>query len=102
MTRYEDTDSGMELEAELEELQARREDADAEMAAGAAYGNAAARAERRGACVHWSSVGYSGGLRSAQQEGLEIGQVRCTDKCGRVFASDDEWQAAMDRAVLGS
>jgi len=100
--RYEDgTDPWAEIEAEEDERRERQQAADAEMAGGAAYSAAAARAEQRGACVHWSSVGYSGGPRSAQQEGLQVGQVRCTDGCGRVFAGNDEWLAAMDAAVLG-
>lgn len=94
-------DPWAEIEAEEEERLNRQADADAEMARMEAYGNAMARAQRAGRCTHGSAQGYSGGPRSAQQEGLEPGQLRCAAGCGAVFASDDAWLAAMDKAVLG-
>jgi hypothetical protein len=74
-------------------------DADLEMGELAAAGDAVAAARRAGRCPHQSSVGYSGGQRSAQQEGMKRGQVRCTDGCGRTFGADDEWWAAMEEAM---
>lgn len=85
--------------AEHEAMETARMDADLEMAEMAAAGNAVAVARRAGRCPHMSSQGYSGGPRSVQQEGLKRGQVRCTDKCGRVFGSDEEWYEAMEEAM---
>ena len=87
--------------ADDEALDAQRLDADMEQAAMERAGNAIARARKAGRCTHGSVQGYRGGPRSAQQEGLKPGQLRCTDTCGTVFGSDEEWYAAMDEAVYG-
>jgi hypothetical protein len=96
------TDHWAEVEAAEDERRDRAAAADAEMAAGARLGNAIGRAERAGICTHGSAVGYSGGERRAEQEGLKIGQLRCTKGtggCTAVFGSDEEWYIAMDQAV---
>ena len=85
--------------AEHEAMETERMDADLEMAELAAAGNAVAAARRADRCPHQSSVGYSGGPRSVQQEGMKRGQVRCTDKCGQTFGSDEEWYEAMEEAI---
>jgi hypothetical protein len=90
-----DTDPWMEQEA----LEAERLDADMEMAEMAAVGNAIARARRAGRCAHQSSVGYLPKPVYPEQEGLKPGQSRCTEGCGRVFDSDEDWYAAMDAAI---
>ena len=74
---------------------------DADMEA-ADYASAARRAENvraAGECPHLSTVGYVGRVFYPAQEGLTPGQVRCTDGCGRVFASDEEWLEAMTEAM---
>ena len=101
MTYHEDTDPWMEREAEEDERQARRMDADAEMASMTRVGNAMARAERAGRCTHGSAVGYRKPAVYPEQEGLTPGQSRCTGGCGQVFDSDDAWYAAMDAAIRG-
>lgn len=96
-----DDDPGVEQEA----LELERLDVDLEMAELAAAGDAVAAARKAGRCPHQGAAGYSGGPRSAQQEGLKIGQLRCIDDgrmgCGQVFGSDEEWYAAMDAAMYG-
>lgn len=89
--------------AEEEAAQNVRWDADLEMADMAAAGDAIAAARKAGRCAHQSAVGYApkGHRHYPEQEGLKRGQVRCTDGCGRVFASDEDWYAAMDEAVAG-
>lgn len=94
--------------AEEEAAQAERMDAamaaDEEIAEMEAAGNAIAAARRAGKCAHQGAVGYSGGERTAQQEGLKPGQLRCNDGgkgCGRVFGSDEGWYEAMDEAMYG-
>jgi hypothetical protein len=97
-----DTDPRAEIEAEEAERLERQQDADQEMAEMTRAGDAAAAAERRGICTHGSSVGYRGGPRSAQQEGLKPSQVRCTkgtSGCAAVFESDEAWHTAMDKAI---
>lgn len=86
---------------EHEAMETERMDADMEMAEMAAAGDAVYAARKAGRCPHQGAVGYGGGPRSAQQEGLKIGQLRCTDKCGRVFGSDEEWYEAMEEAMYG-
>ena len=70
----------------------------------AAVGNAIHAARKAGRCCHQSAQGYRGGPRSAQQEGLTPGQLRCTDGggfgCGAIFASDDDWADAMEEAIF--
>lgn len=97
----DDEDPWMEQEAaELASV-----DADLEMAELAAAGDAVSRARKAGRCPHQGAAGYSGGPRSAQQEGLKIGQLRCIDDgqmgCGQIFESDEDWYAAMDEAMYG-
>ena len=87
--------------ADVEAMETARMDVDLEMAEMAAAGDATAAARRAGRCPHMSSVGYSGGPHRAEQEGMKRGQVRCTDKCGQTFGSNDEWYAAMDAAMEG-
>jgi hypothetical protein len=90
--------------ADDEALENQRHDADIEQYEMELAGAAIAAAERRGVCTHGSAVGYRGGPRSAQQQGLRPGQLRCTKGtggCSRVFADDDDWFAAMDAAVNG-
>jgi hypothetical protein len=77
-------------------------DADLELAGMNAVADALYAAEARGVCVHWSVQGYTRGPRSEAQQGLRPGQSRCTNrKCWRVFASDDEWQAAQAAIAEG-
>lgn len=102
MTRYyEDTDPGMEREAEEEERMQRRADADAEMAEMTRVGNMVARAHAAGRCTHGSAAGYINPPVYPEQVGLEPGQLACTAGCGAVFDSDEEWLEAMDKAIRG-
>ena len=95
---YYDAMDGHGPGADDEALETQRLDADLEQAQMERAGNAIARARRAGRCPHQSAQGYSGGPRSAQQEGLKPGQLRCTDTCGAVFGSDEEWYTAMIEA----
>lgn len=99
MTSYSryDTDPWADVEA----LETQRFDADLEMAEMARQGNAIAAARKAGRCAHQSAVGYRNPPVYPEQAGLKPGQSRCTDGCGTVFASDDDWYAAMDAAVNG-
>jgi hypothetical protein len=94
-THYPDETTGDYLEAWSE---ARRE-ADAEQAELEAAGVAIARARARGVCTHGSVVGYRNPPFYPEQEGLQPGQLRCTDGCGAVFDSDEAWSLAMDEAI---
>ena len=62
-------------------------------------GNAIARQEAKGVCCHQGVVGYLAEPVYPEQIGLSPGQVRCTDGCGAVFASEDDWFAAMGYAL---
>jgi len=93
-----DTDPWMEIEA----LETERWEADMEQAEMVRAGNAIARARKAGICCHTSAVGYLASPVYPEQEGLRPGQSRCTEGCGRVFGSDQEWYAAMDAAVSGA
>ena len=87
-------DFGAEVEAaELASLDVDLEMA--EMSASAAVGHAARAAGR---CAHWGAVGYLPKPVYPAQQGLRPGELRCTDGCGRVFASDEQWYAAMEDA----
>lgn len=97
MTFYVDETSADEMEAVAEQ----RRDADAEMAGWAAAGRAVDRARAEGRCPHLSAVGYLPEPVYEAQHGLKPGESRCTDGCGRVFASDEDWYAAMDGALYG-
>jgi hypothetical protein len=90
-----DDDPGMDEEARWLE----RVDADLEMAEMAAAGNALHAARKAGRCVHAGAVGYLPDPVYPEQVGLKPGQLRCTDGCGQVFASDEDWLAAMDAAI---
>lgn len=48
----------------------------------------------QGICIHGSAVGFSGEVHYPEQEGLKIGQLRCTDGCGTIFNDDEEWYEA--------
>jgi len=61
--------------------------------------------KRRGICTHQSGVGVGdgkgsleGGAYYAEQVGLTGTQVRCTDGCGRVFASSEEMEQDAEEA----
>lgn len=87
--------------AEHEAMETARMDADLEMAAMARAGNAVRAARKAGRCAHQGAVGYLKPALYPEQEGLKRGQSRCTDGCGRVFGSDDEWYEAMEEAMHG-
>ncbi len=85
---------------EMEAIEQERWDADLEMAEMSRVGRAIDRARAAGVCCHQGVVGYvAGKVFYPEQVGLEPGQSRCTDGCGRVFTSDDDWQAAMSAAI---
>lgn len=65
------------------------QDADIEMAELARIGNRAAYLRKRGICTHSSSVGVSatGEIFYTEQVDLFGEEVRCTDICGKKFAS---------------
>jgi hypothetical protein len=92
-----DTDPWMEIEA----IEQERRDADMEMTEMVAAGNAIARARKAGRCCHTSAVGYISPAVYPEQEGLKPGQSRCTEGCGAVFESDQDWYEAMDAATEG-
>lgn len=77
------------------------QDADIEQAEFEAEGRAFAAAKRAGRCTHSSTVGFVGTIHYPEQVGLKPGQQRCTEGCGQVFDSDDEWAEAMMEAVYG-
>ena len=61
------------------------------------YVAAAAAAESlrvAGECPHASTVGVGRLVTLPAAVGLLPGQVRCTDRCGRVFDSEAEWEEA--------
>lgn len=77
-----------------EELPAGFQDADFEMREMEASANAMHRAEKvHGVCFHNSTVGLGGDGKAhyPEAEGLIGDQRRCTDKCGRVFDSDQDY-----------
>lgn len=77
------------------------QDADIEQAEMERAGNAIHAARKAGRCTHQSAVGFSGTVYYPEQEGLKIGQLRCTEGCGTVFDSDEDWDDARDEAVYG-
>ncbi len=85
--------------ADVEALEQERREADMLQAEMDRHGNAIARARAAGRCTHGSAVRYLNPPVYPEQEGLQPGQSRCTEGCGRVFESDQEWQEAMDAAV---
>lgn len=87
---------------ELEALENERFEADSVMAEMALAGNVIARTRKAGRCAHQGAAGYMPGATRPQQAGLKPGQSRCTDGCGAVFASDQDWYDAMDAAVESS
>ena len=90
-----DTDPWMEQEA----MENERMEADFEQAEMEAAGNAIYAARKAGKCCHTSTVGYINPPVYPEQEGLKPGQSRCTEGCGEVFESDQDWYDAMDEAV---
>ena len=76
---------------DAEAIDSERFDADLEMAELEAVGNAISHQRRAGVCVHCSAEDYH---PSYPERGLQPGQTRCTDGCGRVFNSEDEWWEA--------
>lgn len=68
------------------------QDADIEMAEAYELSRIVEARRRAGICSHTSSVGRSstGKIHHEGQVGLEVGEVRCTDLCGRKFANDQE------------
>ena len=59
------------------------------------------RMRRQGVCTHQSAVGRSrtGEIFYPEQEGLVGDQHACTDGCGRVFESMEDWSDAIRRAT---
>jgi hypothetical protein len=96
VTVYDD-DFGAEMEA----IETARMDADLAQAEMERAGNAFHAARKAGRCVHGGAVGYLPDPVYPEQVGLKPGQLRCTDGCGAVFASDEDWLAAIDQAVYG-
>lgn len=88
-----DTDWGMEQEA----LDTERLDADMQQAGWEREGRAAHAARRAGRCCHSSIVSYRDPPFYPEQAGLAPGQSKCTEGCGRVFASDEDWHRAHRR-----
>ena len=95
---YDDETTADAMEAWSE----ARYDVDQEMADMDAVGDAIARVRRTGRCLHLSAVGYNPKPHRPEQEGLKPGELRCTEGCGRVFTSDDDWYVGMDDAVEGA
>lgn len=77
------------------ELPAGYQDADIEMAELEAAGARIAQWRRSGGCAHQGAVSYRNPPVYPEQEGLEPGQLRCTDGCGMVFADDEAWSDAV-------
>lgn len=75
------------------------QDADIEQWEMEQAGAAIAAARKAGRCAHQSVVGYLPVPVYPEQEGLRPGEQKCTDGCGEVFASDQDWYDAMDAAV---
>lgn len=74
-------------------------DADIEQAEWQALGASIGRLRARGVCLHLSAIAYRSPALYPEQVGLLPGQVRCTDGCGTVFASDAAWDEAMRDAL---
>lgn len=81
------------------ELPAGFQDADFEMREMEEIGDAIAAARKAGRCTHGSAVGYLPVPAYPEQEGLTPGQLRCTQGCGEVFESDQDWYDAMNEAI---
>lgn len=77
------------------------QDADIQMAEYAAEARQGEAMRAKGVCLHSSAVGksYEGQAFYPEQETMTVGQVACTDGCGRVFADDDDWNDAMQAAL---
>lgn len=89
-------------ETDADALQAwcdARRDADLEQSQLQAAGDRIHAVRRSGRCAHQSSVAYRNPPVYDTQRGLRPGQSRCTDGCGRVFDSDQDWHDAMDDAL---
>jgi hypothetical protein len=74
------------------------QDADIEQAEMEAIGNRIHQLRKQGVCCHQSVVGYRNPPAYPEQEGLEPGQLRCTDGCGQVFLTTSHWNAAREEA----
>jgi hypothetical protein len=53
---------------------------------------------RRGICCHLSVMQYRNPPFYPEQEGLKPGQCICTDGCGKVFDTEDDWHDARHEA----
>lgn len=87
---------------DVEAIEDQRRDADMQMAEMQRVGNAIDAARKAGHCTHQSVVGYAGQVYYPEQEGLQPGQVACTEHvngCKAVFESDDAWFEAMKNAI---
>lgn len=69
------------------------DDADIEQAAWEALGARIHALQQDGVCIHGSAIGAGG------DPDLIGGQLRCTDGCGRVFGSEEEWLDALAEAT---
>jgi hypothetical protein len=90
--RYEDESSADEHEA----IKGEQAEVDQEAAAMHAAADVWHAVRDRGYCNHGSAVGYRRPAVYPEQEGLAVGQLRCTAGCGTVFESDAAWCAALD------
>lgn len=90
-----DDDYGYEAEA----IADARADADREQARMEAIGARFAAAEAAGTCTHGRAYGYRVPVFYPEQEGLQPGELRCAEGCGRVFASDADWVGAIHDAI---
>lgn len=75
------------------------QDADVETWEMNQVGAAMLQAQKAGRCCHNSAVGYIPKPVFPEQEGLKPGQLRCTDGCGILFESDEDWINAMRYAL---
>jgi len=73
------------------------QDADIEQAEMEREGRRLAALEKRGTCTHGRviGIGEDGVAHYPEAVGLVHPQVKC-DRCGRVFADDDDWLQAID------
>lgn len=63
-----------------------------------AESKAAAKKQAAGICLHGSSVGYLPVPFYEAQKDLKPGQQKCTEGCGQVFESWEEWIEAHQAA----
>lgn len=82
------------------------QDADIEQAQAIQDSNHIDRQRAKGICMHNSVVGgghngqgpLEGGAYYPEQIGLKPGQMRCTEGCGEIFESDEDWHDAREDA----